>query len=190
MQQLARREFMGGAAALALLGGCRVSNAGNQAAQQSGGGGELGKQLQGIAERMLAEYPENATLLGIAKGKYEPFNHRLTDRTPAGVAARIEGTRKRLAALNSLDLSDLSLPAHLDAAVARTGHQLADEGFRFAFGDTVVLDPNIGYRNTPYVVNQLGGAFIDVPDFLTSRHPVETEADAVAYADRVDAYAR
>jgi uncharacterized protein (DUF885 family) len=181
---------MAGAAAAALLTGCRVSEPGGQQGQGSAAGSELAKQLQGIADQILAEYPENATLLGIAKGKYEPLNHRLTDRTAAGVQARIKGTRKRLAELKSLDLSDLSVPANLDAAVARTGHEIADEGFRFPFGDTVVLDPNIGFRNTPYVVNQLGGAFIDVPDFLTSRHPVETEADAVAYADRVDAYAR
>src|SRR6185295_989312 len=60
----------------------------------------------------------------------------------------------------------------------------------FGFGDAINLDPNIGYRNTPYVVNQLGGAFIDFPDFLDSRHSIASEQDAVAYADRVDAYAR
>src|SRR5213075_2117756 len=47
-----------------------------------------------------------------------------------------------------------------------------------------------GYRATPYVVNQLGGAFVDFPDFLDSRHTVTNDEEAVAYADRVDAYAR
>jgi uncharacterized protein (DUF885 family) len=139
---------------------------------------------------MLAEYPENSTILGIATGAGEPLNHRLTDRTLAGVAARADGARKRLASLRELDLSDLGKPANLDAAVALAGHELADEGFRFPFGDAIVLDPNIGFRNTPYVVNQLGGAFVDVPDFLSSRHTVGNEQEAVAYADRVDDYAR
>jgi uncharacterized protein (DUF885 family) len=184
---LGRREFLGSVAAAGLLAGCKVSKApsGGTAAKA-----DLAQPLQAMADQMLAEYPENATILGIATGKLEPLNHRLTDRTPAGVAARADATRKRLAELKRLDLSDLGISANLDAAVARAGHELADEGFRFPFGDAIVLDPNIGFRNTPYVVNQLGGAFIDFPDFLNSRHTVSSEADAVAYADRVDAYAR
>ena len=184
---LGRREFLGGVAAAGLLAGCRYAKApGNEAAAS----GDLAKQLQGMADQVLAEYPENATILGIATGGKEPLNHRFTDRTPAGVAARADAARKRLATLKELDLTDLSVPANLDAAVALAGHELADEGFRFPFGDAIVLDPNIGFRNTPYVVNQLGGAFIDFPDFLSSRHPVTNEQEALAYADRVDAYAR
>jgi len=183
---LGRREFLGGVAAAGLLVGCRYTKTpGNETAAS----GDLAKQLQSMANQMLAEYPENATILGIATGDKEPLNHRFTDRTPAGVAARAEAARKRLATLKELDLSDLSVPANLDAAVALAGHELADEGFRFPFGDAIVLDPNIGFRNTPYVVNQLGGAFIDFPDFLSSRHPVTNEQEALAYADRVEAYA-
>ena len=180
---LGRREFLGSVAAAGLLTGCKVSNT-------PGENGVLARQLQGMAEQMLAEYPENATILGIATGNREPLNHRLTDRTPAGVAARIDGARKRLAALKTLDLTDLGKPAHLDAAVARTAHEIADEGYRFGFGDTINLDPNIGFRATPYVVNQLGGAFVDFPDFLDSRHTIANAQDAAAYADRVDAYAK
>ena len=184
MLELARREFLGGVAAAGLLAGCRISN------QPAKPAGDLAKQLQGMADQMLAEYPENATILGIATGKNEPLNHRFTDRTPAGVAARAEAARKRLAELKKLDLAELGVPANLDAAVALAGHELADEGFRFPFGDAIILDQNIGFRNTPYVVNQLGGAFVDFPDFLNSRHTVASEQDAIAFADRVDAYAR
>lgn len=184
MLELARREFLGGVAAAGLLAGCRISN------QPAKPAGDLAKQLQGMADQMLAEYPENATILGIATGKNEPLNHRFTDRTPAGVAARAEAARKRLAELKKLDLAELGVPANLDAAVALAGHELADEGFSFPFGDAIILDQNIGFRNTPYVVNQLGGAFVDFPDFLNSRHTVASEQDAIAFADRVDAYAR
>jgi uncharacterized protein (DUF885 family) len=182
-----RREFLATAAAAGLLAGCKVQRG---PIQDKDAGGDLAQHLQTMAEQMLAEYPENATILGIAKGANEPLNHRLTDRTPAGVAKRREGAARRLADLKTLDLSDLSKPSHLDAAVALQAHEIADEGFRFGFGDAINLDPNIGYRNTPYVVNQLGGAFIDFPDFLDSRHPVTNEQEAVAFADRVDAYAR
>jgi uncharacterized protein (DUF885 family) len=189
MRDLARREFMAGVAVVGLLGGCRVATKSGESAAEASSN-PLAKELAGMADQLLAEYPENATILGIAKGPREPLAHRLTDRTPAGVAARIAGARKRLAALKTLDLTDLGKPAHLDAAVARTAHEIADEGYRFDFGDALVLDPNIGFRNTPYVVNQLGGAFVDFPDFLDSRHTVASEQDALAYADRVDAYAK
>jgi uncharacterized protein (DUF885 family) len=189
MRDLARREFMAGVAVVGLLGGCRVATKSGESAAEASSN-PLAKELAGMADQLLADYPENATILGIAKGPREPLAHRLTDRTPAGVAARIAGARKRLAALKTLDLTDLGKPAHLDAAVARTAHEIADEGYRFDFGDALVLDPNIGFRNTPYVVNQLGGAFVDFPDFLDSRHTVASEQDALAYADRVDAYAK
>ena len=183
---LGRREFLGSVAATGILAGCKFAkSSGDERA-----GGDLARQLRGMAEEMLAEYPENATLLGIATGNREPLNHRLTDRTPAGVAARADAARKRLAALKELDLADLGKTANLDAAVARAAHELAVDGFDFPFGDAIVLDQNIGYRNSPYVVNQLGGAFIDFPDFLDSRHMVTSEADAAAYADRVDQYAK
>ena len=65
---LGRREFLGGVAAAGLLAGCRyTSTPGNEAAAP----GDLAKQLQGMAGQMLAEYPENATILGIATGAYE-----------------------------------------------------------------------------------------------------------------------
>src|SRR4029079_4548941 len=64
------------------------------------------------------------------------------------------------------------------------------KGYAFPFGDPLVLDPNNGFRNTPYVVNQLGSSYIDIPDFLDSRHTIANADDALAFADRVDDYAR
>ena len=189
MRDLARREFMAGVAAAGLLGGCKVTTKGGEAAAE-GSSGPLAKELAGMADQMLSEYPENATILGIAKGPREPLAHRLTDRTAAGREALASAARGRLQRLKALDLKDLDVPAKLDAAVALAAHEITDQGYRFPYGDVVNLDPNIGYRNTPYVVNQLGGAFIETPDFLSSRHAITSAEDAVAYADRVDAYAK
>jgi len=183
---LGRREFLGGVAAAGLLSGCKVSTTGGGEAA----GGDLAAQLQGIAEQILAEYPQNATILGIAKGKLAPLAHQWQDQTPAGVAARKQAIGKRLAALRNLDLADLSVPAKLDGAVALQAHELAEGGYAFPFGDPLVLDPNNGFRNTPYVVNQLGSSYTDLPDFLESRHTIENAEDALAFADRVDAYGR
>ncbi len=187
--QLGRREFLGSVAAVGLLGGCKVGKAPANAAVEAGGGA-LGKALQGVAEAILVEFPEQATILGIAKDKFAPLAHQLHDQTPAGVAARKAGIDQRLATLRTFDLNDLNAPTALDGAVALQAHELAQAGYAFPFGDPLVLDPNNGYRNTPYVVNQLGNSYIDIPDFLDSRHMVASDADAAAYADRVDAFAR
>ena len=95
-----------------------------------------------------------------------------------------------LQTLRSLDLADLSNPDKLNGAVALQAHEIAQDGYAFPFGDPLVLDPNNGFRNTPYVVNQLGSSYIDLPDFLESRHTIATAEDALAFADRVDAYGR
>ncbi|MDT1091357.1 DUF885 family protein, partial [Pseudomonas aeruginosa] len=44
------------------------------------------------------------------------------------------------------------------------------------------------YRNTPYVVIQNVGAYLDVPKFLDSDHPIADAADAEAYLARLAAY--
>ena len=82
--EFGRREFLGGVAAVGLLGGCRVSEHGAGAASA----GDLAKKLEGIADGILGDFPEVATSLGIDKGARAPLAHRFYDRTPAGVAAR------------------------------------------------------------------------------------------------------
>ena len=186
MEAIGRREFLGTAAAAGLLAGCKVSN--GPGAQKASG--DLAAQLQAIAEGILADFPQNATILGIAKDKLAPLAHQWQDQTPAGVAARRANIDKRLDTLRGLDLADLSVPDKLNGAVALQAHELAQAGYAFPFGDPLVLDPNNGFRNTPYVVNQLGCAYIDMPDFLDSRHTIANAEDALAFADRVDAYAR
>ena len=186
--QLGRREFLGGAAAIGLLGGCTAPRANILPARS--GGPYLAGTLDAIANGILADFPEVATSLGVDTGRRAPLAHRLFDRGLSGVATRKVHARERLAVLRGLDLADLSDPAKLDGAVALAAHEIAVDGAAFAFGDQISLNNDFGYRNTPYVVNQMGGAFIEVPDFLDSKMPVRNDEDAAAFADRVDAYAR
>jgi uncharacterized protein (DUF885 family) len=179
-----RRQFLATAAAAGLLVGCKVRTG------SSAGEGDLARQLQRIADQLLAEYPQNATILGIAKNKLAPLAHEWQDQTPAGFAKRKENISSRLGALRKMDLRDLSNPDKLNGSVALQAHELAEAGYAFEYGDPLVLDPNNGFRNTPYVVNQLGSCYSDLPDFLESRHTIASAEDALAFADRVDAYAR
>jgi uncharacterized protein (DUF885 family) len=183
-----RREFLGGVAAVGLLGGCRVNGSG--AGSAAAGNPDLAKALDGVAKSILADYPQNATILGIAKGDLAAMAAKIQDSTPAGVAARKQHIADRLETLRKYDLKDLTNTDALNGAVALQANELAKTGYDFPFGDPVVLDPNNGYRNTPYVVNQLGNSYIDWPDFLDSRATIDNQGDAEAYAERVDAYAR
>ena len=74
--------------------------------------------------------------------------------------------------------------------MVRTAHELAVEGFAFPYGDVVTLHQQWSYRNTPYVVAQNVGAFVEIPDFLDSAHQIATAADAEAYLVRLSLYAR
>ena len=189
MAGVGRREVLGGTAAIAVAS-CTSASALPQMASAAVAGNPVPAELLSrFAEQILTEYPENATSLGIDKGQRAPPKHRLTDRSAEGRARLAASARARLTVLKSLNLTDLGAPNALDAAVARTAHEITDEGYRFPFGDVINLDANLGYRNTPYVVNQLSGAFVEVPDFLASRHSVNRAEDAEAFADRVDAYA-
>ena len=63
-------------------------------------------------------------------------------------------------------------------------YRTALEGFAQPYGDVAVG----GWRNTPYVVIQNVGAYLDVPRFLDADHPVRNAADAEAYLARLDSY--
>ena len=46
-----------------------------------------------------------------------------------------------------------------------------------------------GLRSTPYLVNQISGAYASIPDFLDSQHPIKSAEDAADYLKRLSAYA-
>lgn len=137
------------------------------------------------AETLLALSPESATSLGIDKDKRAGLKHRLADRTPAGQRAMADHLRSTLAEIGRLDLNALSpaMRTHVDAIQASYANSL--KGFSFGYGDVSVG----GWRNSPYVVVQNVGAFLDVPRMLENEHQIEGTGDAEAYLDRLQSYA-
>ncbi|WP_431868119.1 DUF885 domain-containing protein [Allosphingosinicella sp.] len=186
--RLDRRDFVGLAGAFAsvqLLQGCAPVR--GMAPPAGDAGSEL--LLSGIAEQLLAEYPENATALGLDTGARAVLKSQLTDRSPEGRRRLAAAASGRLAQLKAIDTSGLDPQTRINVEVVRAAHELAAEGFAFPFGDVVSLSAQWSYRNAPYVVAQNTGAFIEIPDFLDSNHKVETAADAEAYLARLEAYA-
>ncbi|HEX5185065.1 MAG TPA: DUF885 family protein [Allosphingosinicella sp.] len=145
--------------------------------------------LAGVAEALLAEYPENASALGLDKGARAGLKSSLADRSLAGRARHGEAARARLARLKAWSRRGLGPAALLDLEVTETAHGLAADGYHFPYGDVAVLNQNWSYRNAPYVVTQNTGAFVEIPDFLDSNHQVKTHADADSYLARLELYA-
>ncbi len=177
-----RREFIAGTgAAIAAihLPGCARGEAPLEPPQL----------LAGIAEDILADYPENATSLGIDNGPRKALKSRLSDRSAAGQKAIAERVAMRLEQMRDVDKDSLDDATRIDLDVVQTAHETAAVGFQFPYGDVALLNQNWSWRNAPYVVAQNTGAFLEIPSVLIEQHSVKTTEDAEAYIARLEAYA-
>ena len=143
--------------------------------------------LKLVGEQVLYEYPENATALGLDKGKRAELKSILNYRSLKDVANHAEAANHRLDILKRGAWG--SGANALDLEITKTAHALAVEGYKFPYGDVAVLNLEQAYRNTPYAVSQGTGAFAEVPDMLDSHHQIDTKADADAYLARLKAFA-
>ncbi len=182
---LSRREALGtlgAAGAATLLGGCTtVPLASGRPASEA----DASALLDSIADNLLALLPEQATSLGIDKGARAGLRSKLTNRSAAGQAQIAATLRSDLARAEAIDTGALTFATRTSVEVVRSAYRTALQGFAFPFGDVAVG----GYRNSPYVVIQNVGAFLDVPRFLDSDHMIANADDAEAYLSRLDSYA-
>ena len=140
--------------------------------------------LNSIGNNLLNTSPEGATSLGLDNGARAKMRYHLGDRSPAG-QGRLVGTLKAdLARAEALDTSSLSFPVRTSVEVVKSAYSTALEGFALPYGDVAVG----GWRNTPYVVIQNVGAYIDTPQLLDTDHTIENRADAEAYLSRLAEY--
>lgn len=145
-----------------------------------------GRLLDDVAENLLRLSPETATSLGIDTGLRSSMRSQLSDRSAQGqqqVASLLRSDLQRVSAFNP---SGLSHATRTSLEVVKSAYGAALEGFGLPYGDV----PVGGWRITPYVVIQNVGAYLDIPRFLDSEHPIENAADADAYLSRLQSYAR
>ena len=180
-----RRELLTGAGALGLaacLPGVAVAAPGDAA---------TAAMLGEIAEELLVQYPDNACALGIDKGARAALHGRFTDRSATADRARAARAMQRQAQLRAIDRATLSADVALDLDTAQAAYDLAVEGRRtMPVGAVETLDLNQSFRNSPYVVSQLAGAYSDLPDLLENKHDLKTASDADAYLARIESMAR
>jgi uncharacterized protein (DUF885 family) len=140
--------------------------------------------LDSIAENLLRQSPESATSLGIDKGQHIALRSQLADRSGIGQQRLAQTLRGDLARANAIDVSALSHSVRTSVEVVRSAYANALEGFMQPYGDVAVGS----WRNTPYVVIQNVGAYLDTPRFLDSEHQIATRDDADAYIARLKSY--
>lgn len=141
--------------------------------------------LDSIGQDLLVLEPESATSLGIDTGTNADLRSKLANRSQAGQDHIAATLRADLARAEAVDTAALTYSTRTSLEVVRSAYRTALDGFAFPYGDVAVG----GYRNSPYVVIQNVGAYLDTPRFLDSEQPVKNAADAEAYLARLESYA-
>jgi uncharacterized protein (DUF885 family) len=142
--------------------------------------------LNQCAEDLLTLFPESATSLGVDTGNRAALRSLLADRSEAGKQRIAQQVRAGLDRVNAFDATGLSYKTRTSIEVVKSAYTTALEGFALPYGDITVGS----WRNTPYVVIQNVGAYLDIPRFLDSDHQIETATDAEAYLTRLQSYAQ
>lgn len=169
---LDRRAFLSSSAAL--LGATAFTPAFAQ------GNAQLAQLFDAMAEEALANSPESATQLGLDKGPRAALRGKLSDGSAAGIARSKALNRDQLRRLKAIDTATLTPTERVnyDTVVYTCESRARVHGFDFGGGGA-----------SPYVIAQRDGAYQFVPDFLDTKHPIETAADADAYLARLEAFA-
>jgi len=142
--------------------------------------------LDSVADSLLRLSPEAATSLGIDTGPRAALRSQLADRSEEGKQRLASQVRADLERVKAFKTDGLSHAMRTSIEVVRSAYATALDGFSLPYGDITVG----GWRNTPYVVIQNVGAYLDTPRFLDSDHPIDTAADAEAYLARLQSYAK
>lgn len=174
-----RRHFLGATAAGAVF----AAGAPRAAFAQGSADRALEALLQRHAEAYLNRSPEDATSNNFDVGAHAGLRARLDDRSLAARATDHAAIRQAMAELRGVDRAALGQRAALDYDVAAFVYETLDD----LLGRYGYVDGNL--RPSPYVVSQMNGAYYWLPDFIGTRHPIETRADMDAWFARLSALA-
>lgn len=172
-----RRQFLAAAAAAAAA--TALSAAPLAAADPPA----LTTLFDSLVQAQLRRGPEGATNLGLDTGANADLRAKLSDQSAAGIATARAETLTELKRLEAVDRTALDADAQVDLDSVLYTRRSAAAVQHFDFGGS-------GYGPSPYIVSQQTGAYQSVPDFLDTKHKIETPGDADAYLQRLQAFAR
>ncbi len=170
--------FATAAAGFAATGGMPT-----MASAQGGETAKLNAFFDAMMVKQLRQSPETATGLGLDKDDLAWTKGLLTDRSFEAIAAGAAQTNAQLAELRSIDRKALKGMDAVNYDTVEFTLAVQDEGNRkFTYAG--------GGSGAPYVLSQLTGSYQSMPDFLDTQHSIETKADADAYLQRMEGFAR
>lgn len=137
--------------------------------------------LDDVAWNLIEHMPGIATGLGIDVGEKGYLRSQLGDSSAVGQKALADTVKADLARARAVDTSSLDPATRTSFEVVESAYATALEGFALPYGDVAVG----GWRNSPYVVIQNVGSYLDLPRFMEAQHPVRDRADAEAYLARL-----
>ncbi|MBV9905102.1 MAG: DUF885 family protein, partial [Alphaproteobacteria bacterium] len=177
---LDRRQLLGSAAAVTALAFAKPVWAASDANEVA----RLNAMFDDFFQEGLRRSPENATQLGLDKGANADLRGKLRDESAAGIAAAKALNADQLKRLKTIDRSKLSGldRVNYDTVLYTRESQAAMQAFDYGGAGG-------GGGVSPYVISQQSGAYQSVPDFLDTKHPLNTADDAEKYLARMEAFA-
>jgi uncharacterized protein (DUF885 family) len=139
--------------------------------------------LDSLAWQLLDLDPMQATSLGVDTGAHAVLRGRLEDRSRRGVLAQQHVLQDALKQLGRVKRNGLDPTTLTSLAVAESAFGTALEGMALPYGVATIG----GWRNSPYVVIQNVGGYLDIPQLLDGDQPVRDRTDAEAYLSRLAA---
>ncbi|MEW6703750.1 MAG: DUF885 family protein [Pseudomonadota bacterium] len=137
--------------------------------------------LDTMLQDLLDTFPEHATRLGLDTGSHARRRHRLDAYSAPALQAWLQRQRDFAASLRAVDPDALDELARLDRDAVLFHTEVMLEGAR--------LHPHgTPHDFQPYVVSQLTGAYQSLPDFLSTKHPVDTAEDVHGWLARLEAF--
>ncbi len=140
--------------------------------------------LQRFAEAYLRRSPEEATQYEFDVGANADLRSQLDDRSLAASARDRESAARALSDLAKIDRTKLDAAARLDYDTAVFVYSTLKE-LTARYGTV-----DINLRPSPYPVSQMNGTYYWLPEFLGSRHPLESAPDVDAYFSRLSGLSR
>jgi len=172
---MTRRALMAASAAGAALAASGCGERGNAST-------ELNALLDRLSTDILREAPEAATSLGVTEEQAGGrFIDRIADYSREGFIRQRQIAERTIVDLERIDRDRLEGQDAVTYDVVLTSLRDQVAATQFEFG---------GGAQGPYVVTQLGGAYVNLPDFLSSRHPITTRDQTEAYLSRLSGFAR
>ncbi len=173
---LNRRHFLLASGAVLALPGFKAGAAPTAAEAQ------LSTLLDTFFTETLDESPELSSSLGLDVGARAADKAKLSHVSIAAQDRSKALSASQLARLRAFDRKPLTGMAVVNYDTLLYELETSDRANkRFVYGQE-------GAGN-PYVLSQIDGAWGDIPDFLDSRHVIDTSADCDAYLSRLDAFA-